>query len=198
MGKTLVLLGPAVPFVGILFQMNTGPSARFHVRCSLLWFLFTCLILYSFMREFNLNFIGRPQRYCRLPSGHHDKVSIAIKGDTKIFWLPQACEHYIHTTPKFNNCVIVICLKQHVQFSCSCPTLCNPMDCGMPSFPVHHQLLELAQTHVHHPSSVVPFSSRLQAFPASGPFPVSQLFASGGQSIGVSASTSVLPMNIQD
>ena len=47
-------------------------------------------------------------------------------------------------------------------------------------------------------SSVVPFSSHLQSFPASGSFPVSQFFASGGQSIGVSASTSVLPMNIQD
>ena len=47
-------------------------------------------------------------------------------------------------------------------------------------------------------SSVVPFSSHLQSFPASGSFPMSQLFASGGQSIGVSASTSVLPMNIQD
>ena len=47
-------------------------------------------------------------------------------------------------------------------------------------------------------SSVVPFSSRLQSFPALGSFPMSQLFAWGGQSIGVSASTSVLPMNIQD
>ena len=46
-------------------------------------------------------------------------------------------------------------------------------------------------------SSVVPFS-RLQSFPASGSFPVSQLFASGGQSIGISASASVLPLNIQD
>ena len=46
-------------------------------------------------------------------------------------------------------------------------------------------------------SSVVPFSSCLQSFPASGSFPMSQLFASGGQSIGVSASTSVLPMNTQ-
>ena len=45
---------------------------------------------------------------------------------------------------------------------------------------------------------VVPFSSCLQSFPASGFFPVSQLFASGGQSTGVSASASVLPMNIQD
>ena len=47
-------------------------------------------------------------------------------------------------------------------------------------------------------SSVVPFSSCLQSFPASGSFQMSQLFASGGQNIGVSASTSVLPMNIQD
>ena len=47
-------------------------------------------------------------------------------------------------------------------------------------------------------SSVVPFSSCLQSFPASGSFPMSQFLASDGQSIGVSASTSVLLMNIQD
>ena len=53
----------------------------------------------------------------------------------------------------------------------------------------------------YHPaisSSVIPFSSCPHSFPASGSFQMSQLFASGGQSIGVSASTSVLPMNIQD
>ena len=47
-------------------------------------------------------------------------------------------------------------------------------------------------------SSVVPFSSRLQSFPTSGSFPMSQFFASGGQSIGASVSASVLPMNVQD
>ena len=47
-------------------------------------------------------------------------------------------------------------------------------------------------------SSVIPFSSHLQSLPASGSFQMSQFFASGGQSIGVSASASVLPMNIQD
>ena len=47
-------------------------------------------------------------------------------------------------------------------------------------------------------SSVVPFSSCLQCFPVSGSFPLSQVFASGGQSTGASASASVLPMNIQD
>ena len=47
-------------------------------------------------------------------------------------------------------------------------------------------------------SSVIPFSSHLQSFPASGSFPMTQFFPSGGQSIGASASASVLPMNIQN
>ena len=53
----------------------------------------------------------------------------------------------------------------------------------------------------YHPaisSFIIPFSSCLQSFPASGSFPMSPFFESGGQSIGVSASASVLPMNIQD
>ena len=78
------------------------------------------------------------------------------------------------------------------------------MNCNAPGLPVHHQIPKLAQTHVHqdghaiqpsHP--VIPFPSCLQSFPASGSFWMSQLFVSGGQSIGVSASSSVLPMNTQ-
>ena len=62
-----------------------------------------------------------------------------------------------------------------------------------------YQLPELAQTHVPTiSSSVVPFSSCLQSFPASRSFPMSQFFTSGGRSIGASASAAVLPMNIQD
>ena len=82
----------------------------------------------------------------------------------------------------------------------SCLTFCDPMDCSMPGFPVHHQLLELAQIHVHPAisSPIIPFSSCLQSFPASGSFPISQFFESDGQSIGASASASVLPKNIQD
>ena len=82
-----------------------------------------------------------------------------------------------------------------------CPTLCNPMDRSTPGLPVHHQLPEFTQTQVqwvHDAIQPSPFSSRLQSFPASGSLPMSQLFASGGQSIGVSASASVLPMNTQD
>ena len=95
-----------------------------------------------------------------------------------------------------------------VQFSSVaqlCPSLCDPIDCSTPGLPVHHQLPELAQTHVHQvgdaiqpPHPVIPFSSCLQAFPASASFPMSQFFQSNGYSIGVSASAAVLPMNIKD
>ena len=71
------------------------------------------------------------------------------------------------------------------------------MDFSTPGFPVVHYLLEFAQIHVHPTMSfsVLPFSSCIQSFPASGFFPESQLFTSGGQGIGASASASVLPMN---
>ena len=42
-----------------------------------------------------------------------------------------------------------------VEFTQSCPALCNPVDCSTPGFPVHHQLPELAQTHVHRVSDVI-------------------------------------------
>ena len=74
----------------------------------------------------------------------------------------------------------------------SCPTLCDSMSCSTPDLPVHHQLLSspkpIPLSRRCHPTispSVIPFSSCLQSFPASGSFPISQLFASGGQSIGV-------------
>ena len=94
-------------------------------------------------------------------------------------------------------------------FSCSVAklylTLCKPMSCITPGFPVLHCLPGFAQTHVFEwmmPSNHLilchPFSSCLQSFPASGSFQMSQFFTSGSQSIGALASASVLPMNIQD
>ena len=77
---------------------------------------------------------------------------------------------------------------QHTRLPCPSPT---PEACSN----------SCPQSRWCHPtisSSVIPFSSCLQSFPASGSFPMSRLFTSGGQSIGVSASASVLPMNIQD
>ena len=94
-----------------------------------------------------------------------------------------------------------------------CPIPCDPMDCSTPGFPVLHYLPEFAQTHVHvhefaqthdrvsdaiQPSfSFIPFSFCPQSFPASGCFPMNQFFTWGGRSIGVSASASVVPVNIQ-
>ena len=98
--------------------------------------------------------------------------------------------------------------KVSVQFSSvaqSCQDSLWPMDSIMPGFPIHYQLPELVQTHVHQVSDaiqpshpLIPFPSCLQSFPASGSFPMSQFFSPGGQRIGTSASASVLPMNIQD
>ena len=100
-------------------------------------------------------------------------------------------------------------LLASVQFSSvaqSCPILCQPMNRDMPGLPVHHQLPESTQTQVHrvgdaiqpsHPLSS-PLPPTLNLPEHQGLFPMSQFFASGGQSIGVSASASVLPMNTQD
>ena len=89
-----------------------------------------------------------------------------------------------------------VCLGwPHIQFSSVaqlCSTLCDPMDCSMPGFPVLHHFLEACSNSCPssqwcHPTispSVIPFSSSLQSFPASGAFPMSQFFASGGESIG--------------
>ena len=87
----------------------------------------------------------------------------------------------------------------------SCPTLCNPTNHSTTGLLVHHQLPEFTQTRPSsrwcHPaisSSVLPFSSCPQSLPASGSFPMSQLFTWGGQSTGVWALASFLPKNTQD
>ena len=87
----------------------------------------------------------------------------------------------------------------------SCLTLYDPMNLSTPGLPVHHHLLEFTQTLVHRVSDaiqpshpVIAFSSCPQSLPASESFTMSQLFARGGQSIGVSALASVLPKNTQD
>ena len=94
-----------------------------------------------------------------------------------------------------------------VQFSCSVVSDSLRPDglqyarppCPSPTPGVYSNSCPLSQwCHPTISSSVIPFSSHLQSFPASGSFQMSQLFASGGQRIGVSALASVLPMNIQD
>ena len=103
----------------------------------------------------------------------------------------------------------LVCARVCVCCCCSvaqlCLTLCDPMGCSIPGLPVPHCLPEFAQVHVlcitdaiqpSHP--LMPSSpSALSFFPASGSFPMSQLFTSDDQNTRVSASASVLPMNIQ-
>ena len=87
----------------------------------------------------------------------------------------------------------------------SCPTFCNPMDCSSSCLPVLHYPPEFAEIHVHWVSDAIwsshPLSSHslpaLNLSQTSGSFPMSPLLTWGGQSIGSSASTSILPMNIQ-
>ena len=92
-------------------------------------------------------------------------------------------------------------IKIMVQFSSvaqSCPTLCNPMNRSMPGLPVHHQVLESTQTHVHQDSDVIQPSHSLSSPSPPAPSPSQHQgffqwvnwFAWGGQSIGVSASAS--------
>ena len=101
--------------------------------------------------------------------------------------------------------IIMISPIQFSSVAQSCATICDPVDCSMPGFPVHHQFPEPAQTHVHwvgdtmqpshplHPLLLLP-----SIFPSIRVFSSESVFVSGGQSTGASASASVVPMNIQD
>ena len=121
------------------------------------------------------------------------------------YWFHGKCMLGFFKTPSSNfpKCVF----QSSVQFSRSVVTdslwphglqHARP-PCPSPTPEVHSNSYPLSQwCHPTISSSVVPFSSHFQSFPASGSFHISLLFTSGGQSIGVSASKSVLPMNIQD
>ena len=124
---------------------------------------------------------------------------------TTVYWLKHqgiAVVHPVHsqtvviasqfTSVQFSHSVMSDSLRPHgLQHS---RPLCSSWTSG-----VYSNSCPLSQwCHPTISSSVIPFSSRLQSFPASGSFQMSQFWASGGQSIGVSASASVLPMNTQD
>ena len=105
-------------------------------------------------------------------------------------WFKKRCQQ--HSSVQFSRSVMSDSLRPHEPQHArpSCPSLTprvHPNPCPL-SWWCHPTIS----------SSIVPFSSCPQSFPASGSFPMSQLFASGGQRIGVSASTTVPPMNTQD
>ena len=111
---------------------------------------------------------------------------------TSLHWKLDLCSILSVGSVQFSCSVVSDSLRphelQHSRPPCPSPTPgVNPNPCPLCRW-----------CHPTISSSVVPFSSRPQCFPASGSFQMSQLFTSGGQNIGVSASTSVLPMNTQD
>ena len=106
--------------------------------------------------------------------------------------------------------IVTFSWSKGVQFSSvaqTCLTLCDPMKRNTPGLPVHHQLQEFTQIHVHRVCDAIQPSHPLSSpsppapsilLPASKSFPMSQLFTRGGQSTGVSALASFLPKNTQD
>ena len=87
----------------------------------------------------------------------------------------------------------------------SCPMFCDPMECSTSGFPVHHQLPEFIQTHVHRLGDDIhylllccPLLPSSTILPSIWVFSMDQFFAPGGQNIRISASASVFPVNIQD
>ena len=118
---------------------------------------------------------------------------------------PSSCEIIRHmpvgTTMKSHYAPLRTREKNCCSVPQSCLTLCDPMDCSTPGFPVLHHLPELAQTRVHRVSDAILPSHPLLS-PSPPAFSLSQhqgqLFPSGGRSIGASASAQVLQMNIQD
>ena len=106
--------------------------------------------------------------------GHHEHVQSSLIGsDFSVMYRQTFPVQKLYRLPLFILLVLVCFLFQllSVQFSSvaqSCPTLCDPIDCSMPGFPVHHQLLELAQTLVHRVGDAIqpshPLSSPSPAF----------------------------------
>ena len=114
-------------------------------------------------------------------------------------------QYIIWKTSQWEKSSIYSVFFQFSSVAQSCPTLWDPMNRSTPGLPVHHHLTEFIQTHVHRVGDAIQPSYPLlsPSPPAPNPsqhqsFPMSQLFTSGGQSTGVSASASVLPVNTQD
>ena len=130
-----------------------------------------------------------------MPSHHFCSITLirtesGSPASTQGKWIPRGQDQF--SSVQFSCSIVSDSLRPHE------PQHARP-PCPSPTPGVHPNPFPSSRwCHPTISSSVIPFSSCLQFFPASGSFPMSQLFASGGQTIGVSASTSVLPMNTQD
>ena len=122
---------------------------------------------------------------------HNFMIYVLVIWKTLVQWVMQVISrlsYFIQFSSVAQSCLILCEPMQHARSPCPSPTPGVYSNSWPASWWCHPAIS----------SSVVPVSSCPLSFPASGSFPVGQLFASGGQSIGVSASVSVLPMNTQD
>ena len=155
--------------------------------------------------------LTEPSTYAKLADHQVEQMIMQKEGETALhFYLGWPTCHNLPMTVLVLKVNVLPPVKSFssVQFSSVtqlCPTFWSLMDCSMPGFLVHHQLPELAQIHLHRVGDDIQPSHPLSAllllpsiFPSIRVFSMSHFFASGGQSIGVSTSASVLPMNIQD
>ena len=140
--------------------------------------------------------------------GQTTSISNNMRNLTDILW-SEWTQTQTHAPWHLGICKIMVYIGCYwCSVTLSCLTLCDHVDCSIPGFPVLCSVLDLLKimsiesvmpSNPTMLSSVAPFSSYLQSFPASGSFLMSLFFISGGQSMGAgaSASASVLPMNIQ-
>ena len=127
------------------------------------------------------------------PSGDvHVQSLLCVAGRGCLLWPVHSLGKTLFISVQFNRSVVSDCLSchelQHARLPCATPTP-GAYSSSCPSYQWCHPTIS---------SSVIPFSSHLQSFPAPGFFPVSQFFTSCDQTIGVSASATGLPMNIQN
>ena len=135
---------------------------------------------------------------------YQKKKRLSFLNEIWSIWLQIILYDFFHLGIFLFANIYFLALSEFSLVAQSCPTLqphglqhARP-SCPSPTPRVYSNSCPLSQwCHPNVSSSVIPFS-HLQSFPASGSFPMNQFFASGGQSIGVSASSSILPMNIQD
>ena len=162
---------------GISFHTHTDPLGR--EGCNTIFTLLFCLVLAS---SSHLPCSTLDTMLCS-PS-----ASLQPAGANCTFSLCSAMENQ-YLSVQFSHSVMSDSLRPHGPQHTRLPCLSPTPGAYSNSCPLSWWC---------HPTSVVPFSSHFQSFTASESFPISQFFASSGQSIGVSASASVLPMNIQD
>ena len=177
-------------------RLGSNPSSITASKVSLDNWLFTLIFLQGKIR------IPSSKVVVQMELGNHGE---SFAQDLHVISIQEILNiSYVVVVNVVNNPAEILSTDQIRSVAQSCPTLCDPMNRSTPGLPVHHQLPEFTQTHVHWVSDAIQPSHPLSSPSALAPnpsqhqfFPMSQLFAGGGQSTGVSALASFLPKKSQ-